>query len=252
MKNFFLFLIVILIIPSGNNFSQSFGFGCLGFVGGYGGYSFQRYEATGLNSYVDVFNQINQDSLSSPLSDFQSASGYRVGLNFFRTNLEGLILTAKGYYQSISEKHSAQTSSIFGTSNTTYKVELRNWGIGVDLGTSITSSVSWKVLDFALIIYNAEFTNTLDLPGSITIVSNYQTDKTSIGYSIGTGFILNIIDDYVTLEGLAAFTVLSIEELQTDEGIKLTTNEQSVEPMRNFIEAGGFNAVLQLNIGIPL
>jgi hypothetical protein len=252
LKNFFLILIGILVIPSANNFSQSFGFGCLGFVGGYGGYSFQRYEATGLNNYIAVFNEINQDSLSSPLSDFKSASGYRVGLNFFRTNLEGLILTAKGYYQSIGEKHSAQTTSIFGTSNTTYELEIRNWGIGVDLGTSITSSVSWKVLDAALIIYNAEFTSTLDLPGSITNVANYQTEKTSIGYSIGTGFILNIIDDYVTLEGLAAFTVLSIEGMQTDEGNKLTTDELSAEPMRNFIEAGGFNAVLQLNIGIPL
>jgi hypothetical protein len=73
-----------------------------------------------------------------------------------------------------------------------------------------------------------------------------------LGYSIGTGFILSLIDQYVTLEGLIAYSVIKIDQVTLDDGTPLTINENSSVPMNNFIETGGFNAVIQLNIGLPL
>jgi len=233
-----------------NSTAQTFGFGCLGFVGGYGGFSYQIYQPTGLNDYIRLFNE-GDDSLSSPMNNFGKAKGYRVGLNFFRANLEGLILTAKGFYQFLSEKHEANIKLASGNSNATYELELKNWGVGIDLGTSITSAVSWKVIDAALLFNTASFTNTQNFPGAITEVKKYNSES-KIGYTIGTGFILAIIDEYLTLEGLAAYTVFRIDNVKMDDGTFLTVNKNSTDPMNNFIEAGGFNAVIQLNIGFPL
>ena len=231
--------------------AQTFGFGCLGFVGGFAGYSYQKYQADGLNNYVTDFNKTNGDSLKAPMSSFGSASGYRLGINFFRAHFTRFILTSKGFYQSLIESKDAQITSMLGSSNSNYKVRLNTWGLGLDVGTSITGAVSWKVIDAALLFNKATFTNTKNLPGSLTDIKEFKSDS-KVGYSIGTGFILQLIDEYISIEGLAAYTVFSIDELHLDDGTKLTVSENSSQPMNNFIESGGFNAVIQLNIGFPL
>jgi hypothetical protein len=65
--------------------AQSFGFGCLGLVGGYAGYSHQNYIPSGLNDYILVYNEIRTDSLVSPVSSFGKARGFRVGLKPFQS-----------------------------------------------------------------------------------------------------------------------------------------------------------------------
>jgi hypothetical protein len=232
--------------------AQSFGFGCLGFVGGYGGYSYQRYEPKGLNDYIVVFNQNREDSLVSAMGGFGTAKGYRVGLNFFRAKVDNFIITTKGYYQSLTEKHESLEKFQTGTTSTTMRLDLRNWGVGLDLGISITSRISWKVVDGAVHFNNLVFTNTENSTGAQTIVRKFKTESTSVGYSIGTGFILEIIDDYISIEGTAAYTQISVDNLQLDDGTLLTRHENTTDPMKDFIESGGFNAVIQLNVGFPL
>lgn len=226
--------------------AQAFGFGCLGFVGGYAGYSYQRYTPTGLNDYINVFNESQNDSLASPMGEFGKARGYRVGLNFFRANLEGFILTTKGFYQHLTEKNEASV----GETSTSLKLDIKSWGVGLDLGTSITGALSWKVIDAAVLFNSATLTNTANAPGT-TEVKKYQTDASVIGYSVGTGFILEIVDEYISLEGLAGYTVFKIDNV-SDNDIPFPADETAAVPMKNFIESGGFNAVIQINIGFPL
>lgn len=242
-------LAVVLLTTSVN--AQTFGFGCLGFVGGFGGYSYQKYKAEGLNNYVAEFNKANEDSLNAPMGKFGTIAGYRVGINFFRAHITGFILTSKGFYQSLVENKDAQMNSSYGASNASYKLRLNTWGVGFDVGTSISGAVSWKVIDAALLFNKATFTNTKNMPGSFTDIKEYKSDS-KLGYSVGTGFILQLIDEYISIEGLAAYTVFSINELHQDDGTKLTVSENSSKTMNNFIDAGGFNAVIQLNVGFPL
>jgi hypothetical protein len=252
-KSSFLFVIALgLIFFNSIVAAQSFGFGCLGLVGGYGGYSYQVYKPTGLNNYINTFNIIRKDSLKGPMQSFGKSTGYRVGVNFFRANIKGLILTAKGFYQDLSEESDANVSGTGGTSSTNYNFDLKSWGIGVDLGTSLTSSLSWKVIDAVVLFNTAQFTSTTNLPGAQTIVETYKSDKQILGYTFGTGFILAIIGQYISLEGLAGYTYLKIDKIRKDDGSYLPVNELSTSPMNNFIDAGGFNAVIQLNIGFPL
>lgn len=231
--------------------AQSFGFGCLGLVGGFGGYSYQNYKPAGLNDFIVSYNTIRTDSLSSPMSSFGKSVGFRVGLNLYRANLEGLILTAKGFYQDLNEKQSSVVQSDYGTTNSEFDVKMTSWAIGFDLGTSVAGSLSWKVIDAALLFSHVDFTTTDNFPGAVTKVENYSS-STDIGYSVGTGFILGLIDRYVSLEGLVAFTVMNIDQVKKDDGTPLNSTEQSGVTMNNFIKSGGFNAVIQLNIGFPL
>ena len=243
------FLMAVILSTSIN--AQTFGFGCLGFVGGFGGYSYQKYKAEGLNNYVAEFNNSNEDSLKAPMGNFGTVAGYRVGINFFRAHITGFILTSKGFYQSLVESKDAQMNSSFGASNANYKLRLNTWGVGFDVGTSISGAISWKVIDAALLFNKATFTNTKNMPGSFTDIKEYKSDS-KLGYSIGTGFILQLIDEYISIEGLAAYTVFSIDELHQNDGTKLTVSENSSKTMNNFIDAGGSNAVIQLNVGFPL
>ena len=251
-KSIFLSIAFCLTLFSVTSNAQTFGFGCLGFVGGYAGYSYQAYKPTGLNDYVDSFNSEIKDSLTSPMGSFSKLQGYRVGINFFRADIKGFILTAKGFYQYLNEKKSASTLSYLGSSNITYELELRNWGVGIDLGTVITGALSWKVIDAAFLYNSATFTNTMNTPGPATTIITYNNENPSLGYTIGTGFILSVIQRYISIEGTAGYSVFKIDRMITSSGTELTVSDNSSEVMRNFITAGGFNAVIQLNVGFPL
>jgi hypothetical protein len=251
-KNTVLFFILIAtVVFQGSSYSQAFGFGCLGFVGGYGGYAYQKYNPAGLNSYVKAFNDEYKGSLSSPMNSFGTETGYRVGINFFRANIRGFILTTKGFYQYLTEKNSATMNAAEGSSNAIFELDLRSYGLGLDLGTSITDALSWKVVDAALLYNMAAFTDTRNSPGPTTNVLSYNNEKYLLGYSVGTGFILEIIDQYISLEGVAGYTAFSIDRMKSNDG-PMPAAENSTQPMSNFVAWGGFNAVVQLNIGFPL
>jgi hypothetical protein len=185
------------------------------------------------------------------MQNFGAVKGFRVGLHFFRADFQGLILTTKGFYQQLMEKHGAEVSGLSGTSNYTYEIKLKNWGLGVDLGTSITGSFSWKVIDAALLFNTVTFTDHKNYPGGFSSISEYKSES-ALGYSIGTGFIYSIIEGYISIEGLVGYTQLRINSVALDDGTELTINENSSTPMINFIENGGFTSVIQLNIGFPL
>jgi hypothetical protein len=233
--------------------AQTFGFGCLGFVGGYGGYSYQKFQPGLLNDYIDNFNIIYKDSLARPMDKFGRSDGYRLGLNFFRAKFKGFIITAKGFYQNLSEQHKATEYLAGGDGNTTLQLEIINWALGIDLGKQITGGLSWKVVDAAVLFNNAKFTSTQNFPNAVTIVNQYKSESTSIGYTVGTGFIFEVVDEYVSIEGVAAYTDFSIDEMKTDDGRYFASKSAQDTPVsKKFIEKGGFNAVIQLNVGLPL
>jgi hypothetical protein len=243
-------LIIIFFVQFSSTIltAQSFGFGCLGFVGGYGGFSYHQYQPEGFNDFIQNFNEIRSDSLISPMENFGKAQGFRVGLNFFRAKVENFVLTTKGYYQSLTEKHDALEKFQTGSRSTSMKLELRNLAIGIDLGISVTKAISWKVIDGAVHFNNVILTNTENMTGAQTVVQKFRTESTSVGYSIGTGFIFELIDEYFSIEGVAGYTSLSIDNLQKDNNNLLTDDVTT----NDFINGGGFSAVIQLNIGFPL
>ena len=252
-KNFFYTVIVLLVVSFSTNIhSQTFGFGCLGFFSGYGGVVYQSYKADGLNQFVKYFNEMGPVTLDEQLQEYYGAVGYRVGVNFFRATWEsGFILTAKGFYQSLSRTREASETSVDGNTNYTFELDLKNWAVGIDFGYAITNFLSWKIVDGSINFNNVSLTNTKNSPEG-TDVSRYKSDSGVIGYSVGTGLIFFIIKDYISLEGFAGYTGLTIEKLNYEEGNRSLLNALNEEENSNFIESGGFTGVIQINLGFPL
>jgi hypothetical protein len=253
MLKYFKILLALISLSSLTE-AQTFGFGCLGFVGGYGGFTYQQYNAAGLNEYILFENQL--ENTVYPMDEFSSATGYRVGLNFFRATFEsGIIVTAKGFYQYLSKKNKGTVG--VGASDDNYSMDLtfKNWSLGFDVGWEFTKVVSWKILDGSLNFNNIALTQSTDLPGQ-TYINKYKSDSGVLGYSVGTGIIVAIIKDYISIEGLAGYTYLVIDDVYNETGNSflnpsavLQTQQSNTE---KFIESGGFSAVIQLNVGFPL
>ena len=69
-KIFYSILFASFILFGADIRSQTFGFGCLGFVGGYGGFTYQQFDAKGLNEFVQQFNEAKTSTLQSGLNEF--------------------------------------------------------------------------------------------------------------------------------------------------------------------------------------
>jgi hypothetical protein len=69
-----------------------------------------------------------------------------------------------------------------------------------------------------------------------------------MGFSVGSGLIFNIIEDYVSLEATGMYTFVEIDYLTNDlDGSKIPTEDSGSK----FISRGGLQAFIQLNVGIP-
>ena len=254
-KNILLLIFLFLLFSNQLIVAQTFGFGCLGFVGGYGGFTYQKYNPAGLNEYIREFN--NREFVNTPVDEFSQSLGFRVGLNFFRATFDnGIILTAKGFYQYTDKKNKGSVGVGQNDDNFSVDLDARNWSLGFDVGWEFTKVISWKILDGSLNFNNVTLTETTDLVGAPTNLKKYKSNAGVFGYSIGTGVILAIIKDYLSVEGLAGYTYLVIDNVYDENGTPFLNPvqipEQAIWTDSNFIDSGGFTAVIQLNVGFPL
>ncbi|MDP2301588.1 MAG: hypothetical protein Q8N03_04065 [Ignavibacteria bacterium] len=244
---------LFLIVTTKNSYSQEFGFGCLGFVGGFVGFESSAFKPNDFNNYVSDFNETRKDTLSQQLDSFGDAKGFRFGINFFRHNYNGLLITLKSSFSSLNQKNNAAFLSNNLTFTHSYDLQLQNFAIGVDFGTSISSLLDWKVIDAALILNRTKLTRTRNSPNQSSQIDNYSAEKIAIGYTLGSGFILKIVSDYISLEGSIGFTFFEVGRMKNSENNSyLTYRESSDVPMEKFIKAGGLSGIIQLNLSFPL
>jgi hypothetical protein len=62
---------------------------------------------------------------------------------------------------------------------------------------------------------------------------------------VGSGLVLHIIPDYISIEGTAGYNFMKLENLQR------TDANGNIHLINNAIPAGGFSATIQLNVGFP-
>jgi hypothetical protein len=243
------FLIVFAILSFSKVNSQTCGFGCLGLSGVYGGYSGQQYEADGLNDYLDIISY----SVSEPKFNFKEGRGFKVGMNFVRVNYSNFFFSFKGYYQFLSESQSVEVDLMSSQLpyNTAYaaKLEMNNWGVALDLGIPLLGFIDWKIVEGELKFFAPKLTIDVSDESSFMNSSTYTPDKVKMGYSVGTGLIFNIVEDYISLEVTGMHTFIEIDYLTSDiDGSKVPTEGSDLK----FISKGGLQGVIQLNVGIPL
>ncbi|MBN2572241.1 MAG: hypothetical protein JXA68_08945 [Ignavibacteriales bacterium] len=229
---FKIFIICSFLIFSKNINSQTFGFGCLGLSSFFGGYTFYSYTPDGLNSYIsDLF----ENNIIDDKTEFGNAEGFLIGANFFRAHFSSMFFSAKGYYQFIFERH--QYNNI---PEHKIDINLNHWGFAFDFGIPIFDFADWKIIEGGIRFVNIKLTN------SITIDS-YETNGSRTGLYLGSGIIIHIIKDYISIEGTASYNFLKVDNLQDKNGSKILSSENI-----DFIKSGSLTSTFQLNIGFPL
>ncbi len=129
-----------------------------------------------------------------------------------------------------------------------FELSSNHWGVAIDFGLPVFSFIDLKVVEGGITFYQIEFKEKLTINGGEAEEESFHNDGTDIGYYIGTGLILNIVEGYISLEGTAMYHFLTIDKIENSNG--------SVYPLssidKSFIDKGGFAAAVQLNIGFPL
>jgi hypothetical protein len=222
--------------------AQTFGFGCLGLSGFYAGISQDRYDASGINDYLNVKLFSNQ---SAGAIKFEKGTGYRVGANIIRAKFDKVFISAKGYYQFLKEEHT--TSALSGASilSSTHTLSLNHWGVGIDFGTNLFWILDWKVLEGNVTFYSGEFTSEYSKDNIVQSDEKYTLDKTKIGYYLGSGLVLHIVPDYISLEGTAGYNFIKLDNLNRTDS---SGNELFIY---NALPSGGLSVTIQLNVGFP-
>lgn len=238
-------IILIYLLASSTISAQTFGFGCLGLSGFYGGYGIHTYDATGINSRLDY--KYSFTNLDPP--KFERSTGFRVGANLLRADFESIFITAKGFFQFGKEEHSVTSD---GQNNTqideNYELQSNHWGIALDFGLPIFSFLQLKLIEGGITFYDIEYKENTYENETLIIENTYKNDSADISYYLGTGIIIVLVKDYVSIEGTAMYHFYKIETLEHtgDNRVMRTFEDYPV------IENGKFAAAVQLNIGFPL
>ena len=244
-------VLVIIIVTSGITANaQSFGFGCLGLSGFYAGFSRQNYDYPGLNEYIG--ERINfLDPSKTVITDkleFTQGTGYRIGANFFRAKWDKFFISAKGYYQFLKESHeiSAQLQNV--DTKEKYQLTMNHWGVGIDFGIPLFSILDLKIAEANVTFYNTEFSQEIFSDNVSQGETKFKPDKNNIGYFIGTGLILHLVPDYISVEGTVGYNIIKIDKFGNDSGITIPSSTSS----KNAVDKGNLSITLQLNVGFPL
>jgi len=237
-------ILVLLLFSMNKADAQTFGFGCLGLSGIFGGYGIQRYEATGLNSYIAEKIAL-QELPKISNAEFKEAQGLYVGINIFRAKFSSTFITMKGFYQFAQERKEFPMD--FGHTDI-YELNFNYFGLALDFGIPLGSFVAFKLFDAGATYSDINLkVNSADENGEY-ILEEYKVEKPVISYFVGSGLIFNLVKNYISLEITARYHFGNISDLVNSSGKYFLNDNRNGD----LIEKAGIQATAQLNIGIPL
>jgi len=240
------YLFIVFILFSISIHAQPFGFGCLGLSGFYAGYSQQYFATGGINEFVA--QRLSTTLPSADKIEFKKGTGYRIGANFFRAKWDKFFLTAKGYYQFLKEEHQVSGPPQTGQITDKYQLTMNHWGVGLDFGVPIFWVLDWKIFEANVTFFNTEFIEESLIDNVSQGQIKYTPDKNKLGYFLGSGLILHLVPDYVSIEGTAGYNFITIEAMNNDSGSTIPIQNST----KKAIEKGGLSVTIQLNVGFPL
>jgi hypothetical protein len=223
--------------------AQSFGFGCLGLSGVFGGYSYQYYKADGLNKYINA--QVDPIQNPNKKIEYKKGEGFIVGANVLKAQFSSVFIGLKGFYQFSRETKVLKPSGY--TNYRSYELNFNYWGAGIDFGFPLGSFLSFKLLDAGVTYSDISF-NISEKIGSQNIpVETYKSEKPKIAYYVGSGLIFNLISNYISLELTARYHFSNYDNLVNSHKKYLIDKNSDVKIVSN----SGIQATAQINIGIP-
>jgi hypothetical protein len=233
----YLFTAILLIVLIGIINAQSLGFGFSGFFAGYSQDEYVFQQNSQVHPFISMPDQIN----------FNKTTGYRIGANFFRAQFGDLFITAKGYYQFLRQFNSITAPNDVLTQEN-YQLKMNHWGVGIDIGVHLFWIFDWKIVEGNLTFFNSDFTQEEIVNNASQGVNSFNSGKNNKGYFLGSGLIIQIIQDYVSIEGTVGYNIIKFDWIMNNS----TVNNPSLLSNSTVTEKGGISTTLQLNVGFPL
>jgi hypothetical protein len=244
-----LFTLICVFFLLANANAQPLGFGCLGLSGFYAGYSQESFSTPGVNEFINQqLAALDPDGkLFTDKIEFNKGTGYRIGANFVRARFSNFFFSAKGYYQFLKETHetTGQIQNVSVREN--FQLTMNHWGVGLDFGIKIFSLLDWKIAEGEATFFNAEFIQETFFDNVSHGGVKYTPKKNKISYFLGTGVILHLIPDYISVEGTAGYNFITIDNMNNSD-----TTFPPVGSDKKAVDKGEFSATIQLNVGFPL
>ncbi len=237
-----LFLFTFVTVSS----AQTCGFGCLGLAGAFGGVSIQNYKPDGLNKHL--FNTFDSDNFDVKEETFTKTFGYRVGANLFQARFNGFFTSAKVFYQFLTEEQNLESTNEGNFVDHEMKFRFDYWGSMINIGIPVFESLDWKIIEGGISFHRVVFENNTFTNNELTEEEKFENDETIIGYSLGSGLIVHLVKDYVSLEGTFTYNLVEIENLFDESGNRLIRDEENGFLVKN----GGVTGTVQLNVSFPL
>lgn len=242
MKKF----ILIMLFTGSFTAAQTCGFSCFGLSGFYGGYSINEFNANNLNSYI--LNTLDAEKLIGEKPNFGRAEGYRIGANIFRAQFDSYFVSAKGFYQFLDQKQDFLQSMENLKQIDKYSLKLNYWGLGIDFGIPLFNFLDLKLFEGGITFYRAKLNYALFQNSQKMSEKNFETSKVDMSYYVGSGLIIHIIPNYISIEGTATYSIFTLDAFEDVNGNRFPPTLSSDQ----FLLSGKkFGATLQLNIGIP-
>lgn len=248
-KNNYSYILMFLLLSLPQiAMTQTCGFGCLGLSGIFVGYSFENYSADGLNQQLN--SDLEKMGINDQRYNFRSGQGFRFGINIVRANFESYFFTVKGYYQFLEEEQVISTLRQQSEENELVsKFEMNHWAMGFDFGIPLVNFLDWKIVDGSIKFYNTQLINQVIVNNTVVEEAKFTTPKISVGYALGSGLVIHIIKDYISIEGTGMYNFTHVDYLTNDDNSNHFPDENS---NTDLVNSGGFSGIIQLNIGIPL
>jgi len=181
--------------------------------------------------------------------DFKSGRGLRFGINIVRANFDSYFFSVKGYYQFLEEEQVVVASILQQEYDLKSNFEMNYWALGFDFGIPVVNFMDWKIIDASIKFFNTQITNQVISNNLAVEETKFSIPKITAGYAVGSGLIIHIIKDYLSLEGTGMYNFTSIDYLTNDSN---SSQFPDADSNTNLITSGGFSAVIQLNVGVPL
>ena len=244
--SFKILLAAVAIISAPNVFAQTCGFGCLGLSGIYGGYTYQTYNA-------DPILQKFQSSwaargIPDQDLDFNKAVGIRVGANIIRAQFSGVFIGLKGFYQFMNSKN--EFDEFVGTDKILEKYDLKldYWGVGMDFGFGlIRNFLDIKLVEAVVTFHSVKLTWQSFISDNQNFEMKFKSPELEVSYYAGSGVIIHLIPDYISLEGTAFMSFFELSEL-----IEEDTDLPFLPGPDKLLSQNKISYSVHLNLGFPL
>jgi len=235
----------IFLISATLTNGQSCGFGCLGFSGGYGGYTIQQYDMKGLNDHLHEI--VGAAGYDIGENTFHEGKGFRVGINIFKARFDAVYFGTKFFYQFLEEEKTFVNTND-PSKQRKFNLGFNYWGFGGELGFPLFSYLDLKLVEGGVTLHNVTFKDETYVGDAMFSEVKYESTGTQVGYYVASGLIIHLIKNYISIEGTASYNFIDLEEVQSDNG--------EIIPARGGIvslaQKGGLTGTVQFNVSFPL